>query len=216
MRRCLLALLLVWQTGALEAPVRRRLTVGQSCFWSPQETLSNLPGVEGCTAGYLGLDNSVESTPPTYSSVCAGDGRVEAVTLTFDDKVITFERLLQQYLQYWRSLPSLPPKGSQYSPCLIVETEDELALAKAAMSEEELAIHTVALRSASTAFWAAEGYHQQYESKQRPRNLMLVAGLGTSFVGDTTAHQIGSVLLAAYCALNLGERLLGDKVKRVF
>ena len=137
--------------------------------------------------------------------------------MEYDEKVIPFERLLQQYLAYWRSRgPSLPPKGSQYSPCLIVETAAELALAKAAMSVEELATHTVALRSASTAFWAAEGYHQQYESKQRPRNLMLAAGLGTSFVGDANIHKVGSVLLAAYCVLNLGERFLGAKVRRIF
>lgn len=214
---CLILVLSVWHSYSFES-VRRRLTLGQSCFWAPQETLSKLPGVESCTAGYLGFDNGGSVESPSYSSVCAGDGRIEAVTLEYDDKVIPFERLLQQYLAYWRSRgPSLPPKGSQYSPCLLVETEAELALAKAAMSVEELATHTVALRSASTAaFWAAEGYHQQYESKQRPRNLMLAAGLGASFVGDANIHRVGSVLLAAYCVLNLGERFLGSKVKRIF
>jgi len=187
----------------------RKFTCGMGCFWGPQEKLSKLDGVKSCVAGYTGGTNP----SPSYSSVCSGDGHVEAVQLLYDDEVISFSTLLQQYGTYWRAQNALPSKGSQYSPCLWLENKEELLAAEKFLTSRELEQHTVVLRS-ERPFYLAEGYHQNYEAKQKPRNLLLILGLALElFPGTTTLqNKAGAALCAVYAIVTLGERILQSKV----
>ena len=185
----------------------KRFTSGQACFWGPQERLSKIAGVQSCVAGYTGGSNET----PTYKSVCAGDGHVEAVQVVYDTNQITFGELLEDYLVYWRSQSYVPRKGSQYAPCLWVETKEEMTQARAALTSEELEQHTIALRG---KFWSAEGWHQFYERKQRPRNVLLTISVALNLLPGISPelHETGVALTILYIAITLGERVLQSKV----
>ena len=195
-------------------PRTRRFISGQGCFWGPQNRLSKLPGVNSCIAGYIGGSNM----QPTYKSVCGGDGHFEAVQVVYDDSILSFKALFENYLDYWRTKGSaLPPKGSQYSPCLFVESIEELEYARAAMTDNELKHHTIVLRNIDKhPFFSAEGWHQNYEEKQRPRNVLLALGVFLDLWpgAPVSLHQTGAALTCFYIVVTLAERYLQNKVEK--
>ena len=191
----------------------RTFVSGQGCFWGPQQRLAKLPGVKKAIAGYIGGTN----TQPTYGSVCRGDGHIEAVQVEYDDEKVSYEDLLSLHIDYWRSQDcGSPPKGSQYSACLFLESEGQLLQAKAALRADELGRHTIALRS-EHPFYAAEGWHQDYEAKQRPRNAVLALGVVLDLLpgAPLIVHQAGAALTICYIASNFFERALQSKVERM-
>lgn len=69
-------------------------TFGGGCFWCTEAVFQRLKGVNSVTPGYTGgnLDN------PNYQQVSSGEtGHVEAIQITFDPKIITFEKLLEVF-----------------------------------------------------------------------------------------------------------------------
>ena len=61
------------------------------CFWCTEAVFQSLEGVEGVESGYIG--GHVAS--PTYKQVCGGDtGHAEAIRITFDPSVISYDDLL--------------------------------------------------------------------------------------------------------------------------
>ena len=61
------------------------------CFWKPEENFKNKPGIIETEVGYAGGDK----LGVTYEEVCRGKtGHAETVKLTFDEKVISFEKIL--------------------------------------------------------------------------------------------------------------------------
>ena len=189
----------------------RTATLGMGCFWGPQERLSGLEGVRECIAGYTGGMDAA----PTYGSVCGGDtGHVEAVRVTYDDEVISLETLLQNYLSYWRSQKDVSLLKRQYSPNVWVENEGDIEAFKKLLTSEEQdkGVHGI---STLAPFYRAEGYHQNYEKKQRPRYLLLGISLAIDLLPnqDPLLYKIGAVMTLAYIAVVLGERLLQGKVE---
>lgn len=76
---------------------------GMGCFWAPQEAFQATPGVEStCIPGYASVEEPLPSTEaPSYFSVCQQSGSVgytEAVEVTFDPSVVSYEELLQVLL----------------------------------------------------------------------------------------------------------------------
>ena len=72
-------------------------TLGAGCFWCVEAVFQSLKGVDTVVSGYAGgtLEN------PTYQQVCGGNtGHAEAVQITFDPAVISFEELLYVF---WRT-----------------------------------------------------------------------------------------------------------------
>jgi len=66
-------------------------TLGSGCFWCSEAVFSQLKGVEKVESGYSGG----KSTNPSYQDVCSGTtGHAEAVQVTFDPSVISFEDVL--------------------------------------------------------------------------------------------------------------------------
>ena len=66
-------------------------TIAAGCFWGIELAYQRVPGITRTAVGYTaGHDPS-----PTYEKVCTGtSGHTEAVQLTFDPRVVTFEDLL--------------------------------------------------------------------------------------------------------------------------
>lgn len=182
------------------------------CFWGPQSSLSKLDGVKSVVAGYTGGKN----LKPSYKSVCGGDGHKEAVCITYDDTVLSYESLLQEYFSYWRSQKGIPPLDSQYAPSIWTASDSERDLAVSLMSPEEIkkGIHKIEPRA---DFFKAEEYHQNYETKQKPRFVLLGAGLLVDLLPnqDPWVYKLGAALTCTYIAITLGERLLFSKVEKV-
>ena len=64
------------------------------CFWCTEAVFQRVEGVHDVKSGYTG---GFVKNPP-YREVCQGrTGHAEAVKITFDPKVISFEKLLELF-----------------------------------------------------------------------------------------------------------------------
>ena len=67
----------------------KKCTLALGCFWKPEENFKNKPGIIETEVGYAGGSNP----NVTYEEVCRGNtGHAEVVRLSFDDKIISFEK----------------------------------------------------------------------------------------------------------------------------
>src|SRR5690606_16934687 len=69
-------------------------TLAGGCFWCLEAVYEQLKGVQSVVSGYLG--GTVEN--PSYQAVCTGTtGHAEAVRITYDEQVISFDDLLDVF-----------------------------------------------------------------------------------------------------------------------
>ena len=144
-------------------------TFGAGCFWGVEETFRALKGVQRTEVGYAG-----GSFPnPTYEDVCTGKtGHAEAVQVTYDPALISYEDLLKVF---WSSHDPTtknrqgPDVGTQYRSAIFFHTKEQELLAK--RSKEALEKSGTLPRKIATeiveasTFFPAEEYHQQYLKK---------------------------------------------------
>jgi peptide-methionine (S)-S-oxide reductase len=141
-------------------------TLGAGCFWCVEAVFLELRGVEQVVSGYSGgiVDD------PTYKQVCSGNtGHAEAVQITFDPEVISFEDLLYVF---WRTHdPTTLNRqgadvGTQYRSVIFYHNERQKAIAEKSKQETEasglwpdpIVTEIAPFRS----FYPAEAYHQDY------------------------------------------------------
>src|SRR5688572_6217202 len=77
-----------------ESSGRETATLAGGCFWCLEAVYDEMKGVESVESGYMGghVDN------PSYEAVCSGrTGHAEAVQLTFDPNIVSFEELLEVF-----------------------------------------------------------------------------------------------------------------------
>jgi len=137
------------------------------CFWCMEPPFDKLPGVVATTSGYTGG----QKMSPTYEQVSAGDtGHVEAMQVTYDPKLVSYEKLLEVF---WRNVDPLDKggqfcdRGSTYTTAIFYANEEQKKLAeqsKAAIEKKLGKAIVTAIRPAAT-FYAAEDYHQDYYKK---------------------------------------------------
>ena len=74
----------------------KKCTLALGCFWKPEENFKNKPGIINTEVGYAGgLNPNV-----TYKEVCSGNtGHAEVVRLTFDEKIISFKKIIDLFLK---------------------------------------------------------------------------------------------------------------------
>jgi peptide-methionine (S)-S-oxide reductase len=135
------------------------------CFWCMESFYQEYEGVTDVVSGFTGgtLEN------PTYRG--NHEGHYEAVKISYDPEVVSFETLLGTY---WRNVDPFDGKGQfcdkgpSYRSAIFVSNPAErmLALAsKSAVTEQFPAqsVQTEVLDSG--AFWPVEEAHQDYYLK---------------------------------------------------
>ena len=147
----------------------KKCTLALGCFWKPEENFKNKPGIIETEVGYAGgLSDKV-----TYEEVCKGDtGHAEVVRLTFDEKLISFKKILDLFFKMHDPTQKdmqFPDVGTQYRSEIFYE--DDIQKAEA---EEILEIFNKELNgkiqtniSRLKNYCKAEEYHQKYLEKNR-------------------------------------------------
>jgi methionine-S-sulfoxide reductase len=148
--------------------LEKKATFGAGCFWGVEAAFRRLDGVSATRVGYAGgrTDN------PSYQDVCYTDtGHAEVVEVTYDEDTIPYEALLATFwaehdpTQLNRQGPDI---GAQYRSAIFVHDDAPRAAAEA--SRERVQAHlsrpVVTQIEDASAFWEAEGYHQQYLEKR--------------------------------------------------
>jgi len=144
-------------------------TFAAGCFWGPEARFRALEGVLDAEVGYTG--GTVEN--PDYRSVCAGNtGHAEAVRLTYDPEIISYEALLDAFwamhdpTQRNRQGPDV---GSQYRSAIYTHDAEQREAAEHSKRELEASGRfsgpiATEIKPAER-FWRAEEYHQRYLEK---------------------------------------------------
>ena len=158
---------------------------GMGCFWGAERKFWQTPGVYTTAVGYVG-----GITPnPTYEEVCTGrTGHNEVVFVVFDPTVTSFDAMLKVFWENHDPTQGMRQGndvGTQYRSGIYVSDDAQLALAEASRSmfQAELdraryGMITTEIIRAPTFFYA-EGYHQQYLSKN-PTGYCGIGGTGVS------------------------------------
>lgn len=158
---------------------------GLGCFWGAERKFWQTPGVWVTAVGYAGG----ETPNPTYEEVCSGrTGHNEVVLVVFDPAQVTYEQLLAVFWESHDPTQGMRQGndiGTQYRSGIYTTTPEQATIARAsrAMYQEMLtrsgygAITTEILDAPT--FYFAEGYHQQYLSKN-PGGYCGLGGTGVS------------------------------------
>jgi len=138
------------------------------CFWCVEADFEKLNGVTAAVSGFTGgtLEN------PTYSG--NHEGHYEAVRITYDPEVISYQSLL---VNFWTNIDPFDDsgqfcdKGSSYRTAIFVANEEQKQLAEKSKAEvvknfPDQEVVTPILNA--TTFYpikGSESYHQDYYKK---------------------------------------------------
>mmetsp|Transcript_33898 Transcript_33898/g.97546 ORF Transcript_33898/g.97546 Transcript_33898/m.97546 type:complete len:238 (-) Transcript_33898:12-725(-) len=199
-------------------------TFGMGCFWEPAEELLKVEGVVDTVAGYTGKTSATEA--PNYDSVCFSRDWVEGVRVRYDDEKISYEELLDSFFASQK-----PKLGSrQYASIIFPHDEDQRQVATNYLQENANKQQADGWVTEWTAieplskFFKAEGYHQNYWKKQRPRFAAIIALLAVAtgvldpIVPETFQKTVESIANASVLAIGiyqLLERVVDAKVEEL-
>ena len=114
----------------------QKCTLGLGCFWKPEENFKDKPGIIDTEVGYAGGTN----TNVTYKEVCSGNtGHAEVIRLTFDNKVISFKKILDLFFKMHDPTQKdmqLPDVGTQYRSEIFYETDEQKKEAEEVLNEK--------------------------------------------------------------------------------
>ena len=139
------------------------------CFWKPEEKFKSQKGIIDTEVGYAGGDKS----KVTYEEVCQGNtGHAEIVKLSFDEKIITYEKILELFFKMHDPTQKdmqYPDIGTQYRSEIFYETDDQKQEASEILNEfnRKLDGKIQTNISAIKNYCKAEEYHQKYIEKNR-------------------------------------------------
>jgi len=141
-------------------------TLAGGCFWCLEAVYDGMRGVASVESGYMG--GSVAN--PTYEQVCGGDtGHAEVVRVTFDPAIVSFKELLEVFFVI-HDPTTLNRQGNdagtQYRSAIFYHTPQQKADAEEVIARLDAAKlwggPIVTELTPATAFYLAEGYHQEY------------------------------------------------------
>ena len=161
--------------GTTDAPVPNGASteiavLAAGCFWGVEEILRDVPGVIDTEVGYTGgwLEN------PKYADTHhSKSGHAEAIRVTFDPAVLSYENLLENWFFKLHDPTTLNRQGydtgTQYRSAIFPQTPEQQIIAARvkervdASGKWERPI-TTTIEPAST-WYSAEEYHQDYLRK---------------------------------------------------
>ena len=138
------------------------------CFWGPEIKFSKIDGIIKTEVGYCGGN----SPSTTYEEVCTGrTNHAEVVKLDFDEKIITYEKILKTFFQIHdpTTLNSQGPDfGTQYRSEIFYLNNSQKKIAEKVLNDtnERLSGKVVTKISLLKNYCPAEEYHQKYLEKR--------------------------------------------------
>ena len=149
------------------------------CFWCMEESFDKIKGVKKSISGYSG--GHVKN--PTYKQVIYKDtGHVEAVTVYYDPKLISYEELLKVF---WVNIDPFDAngqfcdKGKSYRSVAFYKNIKQKKLIENSISSIEKKFNKkkiVTLVWKFEKFYPAEDYHQDYYQNNFLRYLAYKTG----------------------------------------
>ena len=137
------------------------------CFWGVQAVFQHVKGVTHVTSGYSGGSGVTAQ----YEIVSTGTtGHAESVEITYDPAVVSYGTLLKVYFEIAHNPTELnrqgPDEGTQYRSSIFFADPEQQKIATDYIAQLDTAkvfgkpivTQVVPLK----AFYAAEGYHQNF------------------------------------------------------
>ena len=146
-------------------------TFAGGCFWCMEAPFEKMDGVLTVVSGYSGG----KITNPTYEQVSTGEtGHVEAVRIEYDGKKVSFEQLLEVFIQQIDPRDGegqFADRGSQYRPVIFYHDNQQKKIAAEFLKElnkikslnEKIRVQLLPIES----FYPAEAYHQDFYKKNK-------------------------------------------------
>ena len=144
-----------------------RIVLAGGCFWGVQGVFQHVKGVTQALSGYAGGDRA----GPSYAQVSTGTtGHAESVEIDFNPREVDLGTLLQIYFSVAHNPTELnyqgPDEGTQYRSEIFTTTAEQAKVATAYIKQLDAArafgAPIVTRVEPLRAFYAAEGYHQNY------------------------------------------------------
>lgn len=143
------------------------------CFWCMVQPFDTQPGIISVVSGYTG--GHVPN--PTYEQVLTHTtGHTEAVEITFDPAIISYEQLVDIYWQQTDPTDAFGQfqyRGDNYRPVIFYRSQEQKEIAE--KSKERLANSgrftepIVTTIEPAAPFYPAEEYHQDFYKKDALR-----------------------------------------------
>lgn len=170
--------------------MKKVATFSGGCFWCMVKPFDQYDGVSKVVSGYIG--GHVKN--PTYEQVCSDTtGHIEAVQITYDDNIISYNELLDIF---WKQIDptdiggQFNDRGHKYKTAIFYHDENQKEIAEKSKKDLENSNKfdkkIVTEIIPATTFYEAEDYHQYYYKKNPIHYNMYYKGSGRKdFIKNT-------------------------------
>ena len=178
MKKYFIIITIVLFSLATHAEENKKANFAGGCFWCMEESFDKVEGVISTISGYSG--GHIKN--PTYADVIYTDsGHVEAVEITYNSNIVSYEQLLEIY---WKNIDPFDAygqfcdKGKSYRSVIFFENKLQKNLIDASYNKIEKVFNKkiVTLTWKFDIFYKAENFHQDYYENNFIRYLMYKKG----------------------------------------
>ena len=155
-------------------------TFAGGCFWCMVKPFDHYDGVEKVVVGYTGGT----AVHPTYKEIGEGKtGHVEAVRISFDERMISYDQLLVIFLRQIDPTDDggqFTDRGTMYRTAVFYhDAEQKAAAEKSLNSLQKYFTKPISTKTLPAGtFYPAEAYHQDYYKKNPLPYAQYFAGSG--------------------------------------
>lgn len=157
-------------------------TFAGGCFWCMVEPFDERPGIIEVVSGYTG--GTVEN--PSYELVCTNTtGHLEAVQITYDENIMSYEDLVQTF---WQQIDPIDPggqfndRGESYQTAIFYHNDVQKEIAEATKTSlntsGKFSKPVVTKILPAQPFYLAEKNHQDYYKNHSFRYKLYKKGSG--------------------------------------